>query len=168
MAGVIDDIKESKGYILGVLAFATAVSTFLTQVFHFRTEPTITVVAGFAVLILYVGFLISRSERRQKHALEAHESRFKPILDKYDESLHELKEMALDAKRDALRTQLTQYLQNDPNNEDTIVKIAREYFCKYHGDWYMTMEVNKWGKKHSFKLPEDILLAINENEKGDK
>ena len=168
MNGVIGDIKESKGYILGVIAFATAVSAFLTQVFHFRTEPTIASVAGFAVLILYVGFLISRSERRQKQALEAHESRFKPILDGYDETLRDLKEMALDAKRDALRTQLTQYIQNDPNNVDTILKIAREYFIKYKGDWYMTMEVNKWGKKHNFKLPDDILLAINENEKGDK
>lgn len=168
MASVIDDIKESRNYILGVIAFATAVSTFLIQVFDFKAEPTITVVSGFAVLILYVGFLINGSERRQKHALEAHESRFKPILDKYDETLHDLKEMALEAKRDALRTQLTQYLQNDPNNEDTIVKIAREYFCKYYGDWYMTMEMNKWGKKHNFKLPEDILLAINKNEKGEK
>lgn len=168
MNGVIDDIKESKGYILGVIAFATAVSAFLTQVFHFRTEPTIAAVAGFAVLILYVGFLISRSERRQKHALEAHESRLEPILVKYNDDIHELKELALDAKRDALRTQLTQYIQNDPNNVDTILKIAREYFIKYKGDWYMTMEVNKWGKKHNFKLPDDILLAIEENEKGVK
>ena len=142
MNGVIDDIKEGKGYILGVIAFATAVSAFLTQVFHFKSEPTIAAVSGFAVLILYVGFLISRSERRQKQALEAHESRFKPILDGYDETLRDLKEMALDAKRDALRTQLTQYIQNDPNNVDTILKIAREYFIKYKGDWYMTMEVN--------------------------
>ena len=168
MNGVIDDIKESKGYILGVIAFATAVSAFLTQVFHFKPEPTIASVAGFAVLILYVGFLISRSERRQKQALEAHESRLEPILAQYNVDLHDLKEMALDAKRDALRTQLNQFIQNEPNNVDTILNIAREYFIKYKGDWYMTMEMNKWGKKHNFKLPDDILLAINENEKGDK
>jgi hypothetical protein len=125
-------------------------------------------VAGAAVTILYVGYLINRSEERQKQALEAHERRLEPVLAQYNTDLHELKEMALDAKRDALRTQLNQFLQNEPNNLDTILKIAREYFIKYKGDWYMTMEMNKWGKKHNFKLPDDILLAINENEKGVK
>lgn len=168
MSGVIDDIKESKGYVLGVIAFATAVAAFLVQGFGFAPGTTVTFVAGAAVTILYVGYLINRSEERQKQALEAHEKRLEPVLTQYNNDLHELKELALDAKRDALRTQLNQFIQNDPNNEDTIVKIARTYFCKYKGDWYMTMEMNKWGKKHNFKLPEDILLAIEENEKGVK
>jgi hypothetical protein len=167
---VLNDIKQSKGYILGVLAFATAVSAFLTQVLQFRTAPTLAAVAGFSLLVLYVGFLVSRSEHRQKHALEAHQSLVNGRMDVFASDIDFLKEMALEAKRDALRVQLTQQMHDNPNNEDTILVIAREYFVKYHGDWYMSKEINKWGKDHDFQLPADILMAIeqNEQEKGVK
>ena len=162
---VMNDIKTSKGYILGVIAFATAVSAFLIEVFNFKSGPTICAVACFAILILYVGFLISRSEARQKQALEAHQSLVNGRMDVFEGDIGFLKDMAVESKRDALRTQLSFHMHTNPDNEDTILLIAREYFVKYHGDWYMTKEVNEWGKDHGFQLPPDILTAMEENEK---
>ena len=52
---IFDDLKEIKGYILGVVAFATAVGAFLVEVLHFHKEPSIVGVCGVSVCMLFIG-----------------------------------------------------------------------------------------------------------------
>ena len=41
---IFEDLKKIKGYILGVIAFATAVSVFFTQVLNLPIQPVLAIV----------------------------------------------------------------------------------------------------------------------------
>ena len=68
-----DDLKEMRTWILGVIAFATAVSAFLVTVLGFDTAITSGVAALVAALLVIVVFLIDRAEKRMSAALKQHE-----------------------------------------------------------------------------------------------
>lgn len=141
---VFDDLKDCKGYILGIIAFATGVGAFMTEVMGFRKEPTTIGVACVAVCMLFVGVLINRSEKRQTRALEAQKEESKARAKKLDESLSEIKKLSIETRLDGLRTLLTMYINSQPENHDTILKIAEKYFMEFDGDWVMTDEFLKW------------------------
>lgn len=149
---VFDDLKDCKGYILGVVAFATGVGAFMTEVMGFRKEPTTIGVAGVAICMLFVGMLINRSEKRQMNALKSHQENLNGIIDGFNSSLKEIKDLSVENRLEGLRTLLTMYINTQPENHDTILKIAQRYFIEYEGDWVMTDEFLKW--------------ADSENEKG--
>lgn len=141
---VIDDIKQSKAYILGVVAFATAVAGFLTQALHFRTEPTILVVAGFSFLILYIGFLIKRSEDRQEEARKKHRSEENQQMTQIMSSLNRLEEGSVENQRAITRVEMNDLIAREPHNHDTIIAYAERYFISLRGDWKQTDRFLNW------------------------
>lgn len=141
---VIEDIKESKAYVLGVLGFATVVASFLIEALHFPPEATLLSAAGIAILVLYLGFLIIRSENRQAKALREHEDMSQKQVETLTSALSNLQVMLEENRLDNLRIQLNQYIQYQPQNHDTILKVAERYFVEYKGDWVMTDEFERW------------------------
>ncbi len=135
---VLDDIKQSKGYILGVVAFATAIGAFLTQVLHFKTEPTLASVAGMAVLILFLSWLIDRSEKRQEARLKKHEDEMKLKMSNYDSKLDTLVDFAKNNMLASTRIEMDNMIERNPANHDTILKYAEKYFVELGGDWVQT------------------------------
>lgn len=135
---VLDDIKSSKGYVLGVIAFATTVGTFLIQVLHFRPEPTLTAVASLAVFVLFLSWLIDRSEKRSEKRLKEHETAMNQKIDGYDSKLDKIYDMSLENQRSSIRIEMNSYIRNDPNNHDTILAYAEKYFVELNGDWKET------------------------------
>ena len=55
-------------------------------------------------------------------------------------------------------------MSHQPNNVDTILKLAEQYFVKLRGDWYMTNEFGKWAKEHDVTIPTNIIKAMNDTE----
>lgn len=157
---VLDDIKSIKTYTLGVIAFAGTAGGFLVGILNWDAKKTTIGVALLAILILLIGFLVARSEARQKAALEAHENHAKATMESIAASLAKLEQTGLETRRDTLRIQLAMYMQTQPNNEDTIIRIAEEYFLKCNGDWYMTAEFNRWAKAHDVNIPMSIQAAL--------
>ena len=135
---VLDDIKTSKGYILGVIAFATAVGAFLTQVLHFKTEPTLASVAGMAVLVLYLAWLIQQSEKRQEARMKAHEKDVEVKMVGYDNQLAMIIDICKENQLSSLRTEMGNVIKRNPENHDTILKYAERYFVELDGDWVQT------------------------------
>lgn len=165
MSTVFDDIKESKAYILGVIAFATAVAGFLTQIWHFAPEPTVLIVAGFAILILFLGDLIKRSEKRQEQALKSHEDISSKQVQQILDSLQRLENGNLENQRSCLRIELTNEIKRHPQNHDTIMKIAERYFMPVEegglgGDWYLSSVFLEWAEKEGIRLPEVLKTNI--------
>lgn len=70
-----------------------------------------------------------------------------------------------ETRKDTLRIQLLMILEHQPDNIDTILKLAESYFVELHGDWYMTSEFNKWAKAHDIEVPNHIYKAIDDNHK---
>lgn len=143
---VLDDIKSSKGYILGVIAFATAVGAFLTQVLHFKTEPTLASVTGMAVLILYMGWLIQQSEKRQEARLKAHEDEMKVKMTGYDGQLATIIDICKENQLSSLRTEMDNEIARNPSNHDTILRYAQKYFIELGGDWVQTDKFFAWAE----------------------
>lgn len=143
---VLDDIKSSKGYILGVIAFATAVGAFLTQVLHFKTEPTLASVAGMAVLILYMAWLIQQSEKRQEARMKAHEEEVKVKMSGYDGQLVTIIDICKENQLSSLRTEMDNEIARNPSNHDTILRYAQKYFIELGGDWVQTDKFFAWAE----------------------
>ena len=170
---VFDDLKDCKGYILGVITFATAVGTFMVEVMGFRKEPSILGVTCVAVCMLFIGFLINRSEKRQGRALEAQKIESKQRAEKIDKCLKELKDLTIENRLDGLRTLLTMYMNTQPENHDTILKIAQKYFVEYQGDWVMTDEFLKWAENENARgrkvhVPAGLLATVQARVKEEK
>jgi hypothetical protein len=143
---VLDDVKTSKGYILGVLAFATAVGAFLTQVLHLKTEPTLAGVALFALLILYMAWLIQQSEKRQEARLKAHEKEMEGKMAGYDGQLATIIDICKENQLSSLRTEMGNVIKRNPENHDTILKYAERYFIELGGDWVQTDAFFAWAE----------------------
>lgn len=50
------------------------------------------------------------------------------------------------------RLQLLMALNTTPDDEKTILDIARVYFIELKGDWYMTPKFIKWAKEHNIDI----------------
>lgn len=98
----------------------------------------------------------------QKHIKESSET-----FDKINTTLEELRHMTADVRRDTLRIQLRNYIKDEPENLDTILTIANEYFGVYHGNWIAHHEFLEWADKHRVHIPGNIMNAINSNEAND-
>ncbi len=146
---VLDDIKSSKGYILGVIAFATAVGAFLTQVLHFKPEPTLVSVAGIAVLVLYLAWLIQQSEKRQEARLKAHEKEVGIKMTNYDNQLVTIIDICKENQLSSLRTEMDNEIARNPSNHDTILRYAERYFIELGGDWVQTDKFFAWVEKEA-------------------
>lgn len=47
------------------------------------------------------------------------------------------------------RLELANLIHNQPENEAEIEKVAKYYFVKLDGDWYMTGLYSKWAKEYN-------------------
>ena len=165
---VIEDIKLSKGYALGVVGFATVISTFLIEALHFPAEATLLSAAGIAILVLYFGFLIVRSESRQAQALKEHEDMSKEQVRDIQNTLNEVKEITLENQRASLRIEMGNEIRRHPHNHDTILRIAEKYFLPREegglaGNWYMSTLFLEWAEKENIRIPAALNRIITKD-----
>lgn len=59
-----------------------------------------------------------------------------------------------DIREDTIRLQLDNLINNDSDNIESILKVAKVYFIDMNGDWYMTEKFKKWGKDHDVDLSD--------------
>ena len=118
-----EDLITLRNYTLGVVGFATAVATVLIQVLHFRTEPTVACTLAFACMMLLIVYLIGRAEKRNSDRLSKH-------IAEGDKALNGIQESLNDIKASTLRTEMNNEIYRNPQNHDTIIRMAEKYFGK--------------------------------------
>lgn len=118
-----EDLITLRNYTLGVVGFATAVATVLVQVLHFRLEPTVACTLAFACMMLLIVYLIGRAEKRNADRLSKHIEGSDKIMSGIEESLNEI-------KASTLRTEMNNEIYRNPQNHDTIIRMAEKYFGK--------------------------------------
>lgn len=163
---VSDDIKTSKLWVVGVITFATAVGAFLTTVCGFKAEPTVAVVAAFAVFLLFISWLIDRAEKRQIRMLKQHEVESNAKIAKYDETLNKLLEYAHATQLSNLRLEMDNTIDHNPADHTTVLRYAEKYFIDLDGDWVQTDIVLGWIKSEEkagrpVHIPPELLAKIN-------
>ena len=156
MKNTIEDLKSLRNWTLGIIGFATTVATVLVQAFHFRLEPTVIAVAGFACALILIVFLIQRSEDRTNKMLQDHITTADAKVDEIQATLDEIKSITLENQRASLRIELGNEIKRHPENHDTIFKMAERYFCELQGDWYMTSKFLSWAENEKIKLPDSL------------
>ena len=63
---------------------------------------------------------------------------------KIDEKLEPINSKVTAIEMDTTRIQLLSLIRNDPDNVDSIMKLARHYFVDLSGDWYATAIFQEW------------------------
>lgn len=59
-----------------------------------------------------------------------------------------------DIRQDTVRLQLDNLINNDSDNVESILTVAKVYFIDMNGDWYMTEKFKKWGREHDVDLSD--------------
>lgn len=125
--------------------------------------------AGLISAVSTVVFKIMEYRKAQRgETLDAKlDTKLQPILDelhsRQKENLvlqGELREIRLDTTR----TQMIMLMEHQPQNHDTILKIAERYFCVLKGDWYCTSLFKEWAKKEKIEIPNTIYQATKNHE----
>lgn len=101
------------------------------------TQIAITIISailGSTGLTTLVQFLITRKDKK------------KDLLIKIDHKIDVL-------EKDGCRTQLLLLLSDYPENIQEIMTLAEHYFCRLHGDWYLSSMFNDWLEKRHLSKP---------------
>ena len=162
---VWDDITKVWGRIAAVLAAVGIIATFITKVFNTSPELTYSIFAGLGVTLLLISFYVDKQAEYTHNELVAHIKDSINTRNEITSSLKDLKEITLDTRKDTIRIQLLMVMKDQPENIDTILKLAETYFVKLEGDWYMTSEFTKWANAHDVIVPMNISNAMNNNHK---
>lgn len=140
----VEDLKTLRNYILGVIAFASAVSTFLIQVFHFPVETTLAGVVGLGVVFLAVVFLINRAEKRSQLMIREHIDEAAHDTERLVGKLESIDSVLIDIQKSTLRTEMNDEITRHPHNHDTILRMAQKYFVDLQADWIETDIFLSW------------------------
>lgn len=162
---VLDNVKEIRAWIAGAIGFDAAVTGLLIAVFNVDPVKTTIATTATTIVALAIIWLIYRSEKRTQIDLHRHIQDSNDLRAELRECMTDNRKMMQEIRKDTLRIQLSQYIKDQPDNIDTILKLAETYFVKLHGDWYMTSEFNKWAKSHDIVVPPIISGAILETER---
>lgn len=107
--------------------------------------------------------------RRGNKVKEIVDEAMKPLIKGRDENRRGIEELskAIDEIRgDTVRLQLNDLIERDPNNVDTILKVAEFYFIEIKKNWWMASKLKRWAKEHDVEIPEHLLYVVNhEHEK---
>ena len=76
-----------------------------------------------------------------------------------NEKLDSISDQVTELKLDTTRNQLLTLMNNYPDNNDEIMKVAKYYFKDLGGDWYMTELFIEWGEENGV----DVTSIVNMN-----
>lgn len=181
---VWDDIKKVWGRIAGVIAAVGILATFLVKIFNTPADLTYIIFAGLGVVLLIVSFYVDKQSAYNHNEIVEYEKKarqdFIEVMKKAEQQTYDLKKdsddkianinenvsklltISEETRKDTLRIQLLMILSHQPDNIDTILKLAETYFVELHGDWYMTNEFTRWAKAHDVTVPQSIYNIIME------
>lgn len=160
MSKVLEDLERSKGVILGIISFATAVVGFLVGILHWNPEYTMLGVICASIVLLYLGYLMTRIETRQTIALQQHIDNSNKIVEEINDTLQRMEKLAQETRKDTLRIQIRDYIRRTPEDVENILAIAEIYFLEMEGNWVTTNEFLYWAEENNVKLSSALTRAV--------
>ena len=139
-----EDLKNLRNWILGVVGFATTLSTFLVTALHFPLEQTIGGMSMIALVFVIVVYLIGKSEQRALKAVKEHRQMSDGQVDRLTTAIENLTQICRDTEASTLRIEMNDEIHRHPENHDTILKMAERYFVVLGRDWVETDLFLQW------------------------
>lgn len=125
------------------------------------TAIIIALIGGSSGIISAVSTAIFKAlEYRKAQKGELFRTQLKPFLDKLEAQDKELHEIRLDTTR----TQLLMLMEHQPENHDTILKVAHRYFVDLKGNWWMASEFMNWAKNQGVQVPPQIWDIVSKEQ----
>lgn len=90
---------------------------------------------------------------KRKFEKEDRQDEIRATIQAIREELNTIKEEILESQRDRKRQQLLTLMYHDPTNIDTIMVVAKVYFKKLDGNWYMDSQFSRWMKEQGVEPP---------------
>lgn len=182
---VWNDISKSWKRVAAVITAVGVIATFITKIFNTPPELTYSIFTALGIILLIISFYVDRQsvyiheevvnyeKKARADFIEVMQKARQQTIDMKEDSNKKINDLAGDIKtllkvsgetrRDTVRIQLFMIMHNNPDNIDTILKMAEMYFVDLKGDWYMTNEFNKWAKHHDVIVPTNIYDAMKNN-----
>lgn len=154
---VFDNVKEMKGWIMGAIGFDAAVTTLLVTIFEVDAVKTTIATTATTIVALAIIFLIYKSEGRSREELQGHIEDANTLVGELKSGMDEIKTMVRDTGKSTLRLEISQEIDRNPQNHDTILKMGEKYFCEMDGDWYMTNRFLDWAERENVHLPSSLI-----------
>ena len=76
------------------------------------------------------------------------------VTEHIDSRLDYVETTVKDIREDTVRLQLDNLINNDADNVESILTVARTYFIEMKGEWYMTEKFKRWGREHNVDLSD--------------
>lgn len=157
-----EQLSSSWKRVAAVIGAVVTVSALVCSIFPWEASKVTATGAAIGSVILFMGWAIDKQQEYTDSKLTSHVQEYNSKISSLVDSISELKDIAEDTRKDTLRIQLTQYIQYQPDNIETILKVAEPYFCDLKGDWVMTAEFMKWADAHDVQVPIKITRAVEE------
>lgn len=115
-----------------------------------------------AIIVALIGALLGGSGitatiltlcLKRKFEKEDRQDEIKATIQAIRDELNAIKEEILESQRDRKRQQLLTLMYHDPTNIDTIMAVAKVYFKKLDGNWYMDSQFSQWMKEQGVEPP---------------
>ena len=161
-----EQLSASWKRIAAVIAAVSTVVALVCSVMPWEADKVTAVGMLGGLLILFIGWAIDRQQEYVDEIMESHIKEADKKTKELQDGIVALQKVADATRLDTLRIQLFQYMQYQPDNVDTILKIAETYFCGKGGNWVMETEFLKWSKRRGIDVPSDILAAIRSSDKN--
>ena len=182
---VWNDISRIWGRIAAVIAAVGVSATCITKIFNTSPELTYSVFAALGLILLIISFYVDKQTQYLHEEIVQYEQQARndftdamhktkdemtkmkqdtnQRVDQLSQNIDKILELSKETRKDNVRIQLLMIMEHQPENVDTILKIAEKYFIKLKGDWYMTNEFSKWAKEHNVTIPAHLYDVIDNN-----
>lgn len=169
----LEDIKDVKGYIAGVVALAVAVGGFCALVFDWDKGVVTGITAAIAILAISFAILVSRAEKRNMKRLEIHQQDANKSWDEVHAALARLEELSIANNQSSIRIEMNQLINGEPENHDTIIAYAEKYFVELGGDWKETDKFLEWVDEETaagrpVHVPPALFANVNAKQEAEK
>lgn len=155
---VWDNVKELKAWIVGAIAFDAAVTSLLVAVFSVDAVKTTIASTATTLVALAIIFLIHKSEARGRGELQKHIDDANSLVSGIRKDTAEIKDLIMENQKSTLRLEINAEMNQNPHNQDTILKMAEKYFSPpLSGDWYMTNRFLDWAEREHVHLPPSLI-----------
>lgn len=173
------DVSRVWKRVSAVIVAVGVVATFICQVFKTPADITYTVAACIGAIALMISWYTDRQadyiykdmevcKNDMIKDIDSHREASKEIVSEIKSNIDKSVGITEETRKDTIRIQLIMYMQTQPENHDTIFKLAQKYFVKMKGDWFMTSEFKKWAKSQKVEIPDEIFAQINANTHEDE
>lgn len=152
------DVKEARAWVLGAIGLDATVTSLLVAVFNVDAVKTTIATTATTIVALAIIFLIYKSEARGRGELQRHIDDSNKLVSEIRKDTAEIKNLIMENQKSTLRLEINSEMSQNPENHDTILKMAEKYFSPpLSGDWYMTNRFLDWAEREHVHLPPSLI-----------